>query len=98
MRTLPPEIYEEDFVQIPIDTPRRVVEKAMQGVKRAERNKDCGRVTIGLFLLALATLFVKHNLESPIGLIELELIIFISCLIYCLAICVVAGERREPSV
>jgi hypothetical protein len=94
MKTLPPEVYEEDFVQIPVDTHRRVVEKAMQGVTRAKRNKDCGRITVSLFLLALAALFVKHNLESPIGLIELELVIFISCMIYCLAICIVAGERQ----
>jgi len=98
MRTLPSEVYEEDFVQIPIDTPPRIVEKAMQGIKRAQQNRGCGRVTVGLVLLALAAAFVKHNLESPIGLVELELMIFMSFLIYCLAICIVAGERREPSV
>lgn len=94
MRTLPSEVYEEDFVQIPIDTPRRVVEKAMQGVQRAQRNKDCGRGIVGVSLFTLAGLFVKHNLESPIGIIEVEMIIFISFLIYCLAICIVAGDRN----
>ena len=91
MLTLPREVYEEDFVQIPVTSPR-VLEKAIQGVHRAERNQDCGRVTVALFLLALAAAFVKHNLESPIGLVELELVVFMSCMIYCLAICIVAGE------
>jgi hypothetical protein len=88
---LPPELYKEDYTQIPILTPR-VLAKAKRGLERAERNRNCGRATVGLFLAGLAVAFVKHNLDSPIALIELELVIFMSCMMYCLAICIVAGE------
>jgi hypothetical protein len=88
---LPPELYKEDFTQIPISTPR-VLAKAKRGLERAERNRNCGRATVGLFLAGLAVAFVKHNLDSPIALIELELVIFMSFMMYCLAICIVAGE------
>jgi hypothetical protein len=91
MQPLPPELYQEDYTQIPILTPR-VFAKAKKGMERAERNRHCGRYTAGLFLLGLAVAFIKHNLESPIGLIELELVVLMSCMIYCLAICIVAGE------
>jgi hypothetical protein len=91
MQPLPPELYQEDCTQIPILTPR-VFAKAKKGMERAERNRHCGRYTAGLLLLGLAVAFIKHNLESPIGLVELELVIFMSCMIYCLAICIVAGE------
>ena len=91
MKPLPPELYEEDYTQIPILTPR-VFAKAKKGLERAERNRDCGRYAVGIFLVGLAVAFIKHNLESPVGIIELELVIFMSCMIYCLAICIVAGE------
>ena len=91
MQPLPPELYQEDYTQIPILTPR-VLSKAKRGIERAERNRNCGRTTVGLFLVGLAVAFVKHNLDSPIALIELELVIFMSCMMYCLAICIVAGE------
>jgi hypothetical protein len=91
MQPLPPELYHEDVTQISILTPR-VFAKAKKGLERAERNRHCGRYAVGLFLLGLAAAFVKHNLESPIGLVELELMIFMSCMMYCLAICIVAGE------
>jgi hypothetical protein len=88
---LPPELYEEDYTQIPILTPR-VLAKAKRGLERAERNRNCGRATVGLYLAGLSVAFVKHNLDSPIALIELELVIFMSFMMYCLAICIVAGE------
>ena len=91
MQPLPPELYQEDHTQISILTPR-VFAKAKKGLERAERNRHCGRYTVCLFLVGLAIAFIKHNLESPIGLVELELVVFMSCMIYCLAICIVAGE------
>jgi len=92
MRTLPAELYDEDFTQRPLNP---VYQKALKGIERAEENKDCGKWAVGLVLLLSGGCFVKYNNDSPINIIELQLIIGISLLAYCLAICAIV---REPNV
>ena len=89
MLPFPPEVYQEDPAPLP-----RVYRKAIEGIDRANSNK-CGKFSVGVVLLLSATCLVRHNLESPISLVELQLILLISAMAYCLALCAIARQPVE---